>query len=245
MTDTTTTAPAPSAADAATDAALRAEIAGFDLLRDTDHTAFAAHDNLSAPALAALRSPPLSALSPADRAEVSRRLNESRPHDFEAAQRKFIDEVVRERAIEARLKAGVPKNAYQAECFQLHFDTLAVEAEMDRIDKRLSEVASHRTEIDPNTGQARAVPVPLLRGEDRDGWIKRYAELGAKLANLKGGDGERRLGAALDRAVADHKRMADQVELHREADALADKTIRDEELARLAKGKAAMKRTLV
>lgn len=256
MTDTTT-ATAPSAAEGAADAALRAEIQNFDIISDTKSFGWEEKDNngktltygwdatVNDSTAAILANPPISTFSPADREAILVRAKEF--GGGEKAEQRAIAEMMTKRAVNARLRAGPGPgaNPYQVEAFAQANERYALEEEIRRIGARLGEVVSHRTEIDPATGEPKAVPVHLLQGEERRQWEANLSVKCRDLAHLEGEEGKQRLASALDAAVAQRKEAAQRIDMLREADARADAMVREEEVERMAKAKAAMKRTRV
>ena len=256
MTDTTT-ATAPSAAEGAADAALRAEIQNFDIISDTNSFGWEEKDNngktqsygwdatVNDSTAAILANPPLSTFSPTDREAILARAKEF--GGGEKAEQRAIAEMMTKRAVNARLMAGPGPgaNPYQIEVFQLARDKYEIELQMDKVEAELQAISSHRTEYDPVTGKPKAVPVFKLEGEQRRQWEAKLLRLGEHLAALTGTEGESRLQRALDAAVAERKAAADRIDMRREAGARADAMVREEEVERMAKALAAKKRVQV
>lgn len=188
--------------------------------------------------------PPLSALSPSLRAEVEQRLQGTPAARHAEAEADAIAAVLaaNSRSVRPLLGNGEGSTAYHNELVDLAREYRDGVQEWNRISADMATVARYDTSPDG------PIPIYAMGQAATRAAVSRLAELDHRLGLLMDADGNhgpeatRRLAKALAESVEAKKARTAEIEEMREAEALADKMVRDERIAAKAAGLAKRKR---
>jgi hypothetical protein len=201
-----------------TDAELEAQIVNFDPINDiSGPVSVKGHIDLPAPSL--------SALPPKMQQRIREKLASVTPGNRDIFEREFIEQELRDNSYRLRVLAGAGEGAndYQREALSVVQDIFRLESEAETIKARLEEVRGHRTEVDPETGEAKPVPIMAVGAEQRSALETRLTQIGHQLTMLEGPEGDRRRAEALARTKTQMKvnreALADEAEARRRAEA--------------------------
>lgn len=166
-------------------------------------------------------------------------------HRRDEEEARLVGLALRQNSYELRVACGPGDgaNAYQREFFLLEFERFEAGKEIDRLAARLGEVEENASVVtDPVTGQQRVETKHRVQGHERVQMEAAWRSAVHRLALLDGSEGERRMAKAKYEAVQEVKSLRDQFACDKEARAMADKMLRDEEIEARAKAYAKSKR---
>ena len=156
--------------------------------------------------------PGLEALAPEDRTAVRARMEAAgiAPARQSEREAEFVDAHLRSKLSRIRVLTGLGDGAtpYHREQCAIAREYGDLVAEYERYEEEIGRVANYRNEIDPVTGEPRAVPVFAIQGTRRAAYnahmddLVRRAALLIKEDGSRGIEGERRRQAALAETVA-------------------------------------------
>lgn len=191
-----------------------------------------------------LPEPTLSGLPPAMRQEIEAKLVNVPFNTREATTKQLIAEALYANSRSHRARAGLGEGATETQRADVSIanEVRELSEEADRIRAQLDEV---RMVQDPETGNMIPTADPLLKGERRAGLEARLGEIGHHYTLLIGIEGEKRRADAIKRDIETHHARQEQIARMKEADELAEKLARDEEIQRLAKSKARFKQSFL
>jgi hypothetical protein len=191
-----------------------------------------------------LSEPTLDALPPDMRDSIRAKLAGVTPGNRDIFEREYIREALEHNSLELRIKAGPGENAtdYQRAYFEKLRGIYDLSREHGQIEVELAEVADSRLETDPDTGEARAVPVLRYQGEARQVRQARLVELQHKLTLLNGIEGDKLLAEGKAATIAKAKQTREQLEDLVEANHRADAKVREERIEKMADAKTRMRR---
>lgn len=197
--------------------------------------------------------PKVEALPPEKQHEARERL--SRMGDMSEAERakaegKVVSEIMQGMLGSIRAKTGVHPNS-----LPYHKEMVEIAAQVDTLQRKrevytnaLEKVVDVRKVEDPQTGEVYAEPVMWLSASAQKGYSDAVNEIDRQIRLLVqsdgsfGFEGKKRLDRALAESAAILHKRADAAAKEVEAQALAAKTVRDEEVAKRAEIIAKMKR---
>ncbi|QCB56311.1 hypothetical protein E5675_19000 [Sphingopyxis sp. PAMC25046] len=217
------------------DNALAAEILSFDHLNDTNGSAAASRQVLSRTEF----KPTVSALAPEMRQPIIAQLAGLTGAAREAREAELVNTAIANLALGARVRQGpgVGANAYQVEMFAQANQLRQLDQEQSRIVAQLAEFDGYKTgAVDPTTGEPTAEKVYRYQGDRRRALENRLGEIAREAADLEGPAGDRRMKAALKKAVDDVKKSRDQYAIMEEAKARAVHNAREARIDKLAAG---------
>lgn len=199
-----------------------------------------------------LSAPTLAALAPDDRMAVRAKMDEARltPAQREQREGEFVQAHLRSQLSRIRLKTGVGEDAtpyHRAQCHMAreYFDIMD---EHDRYAAQLDEIARHETEVDPLSGEARAVPVYAVQGSRRNAYqfqmdnLLRRAGLLFNADGTPGLEGSKRLREASAQSVAILRDRDSAAEERAEAKRRGAELAREERISKQAASIARMSR---
>lgn len=217
------------------DNALAHEISSFNHLADTNGAAAESKLVLSRTEF----KPTLSALAPAMRQPILAQLGGLTGPAREQRESELVIAAMKQRQLEVRVHQGpgVGANAYQVEMFAQAKQLQQLDREYQRIVGELGEFDGFKTgDIDPATGEPAAEKIYRYTGDRRRAMEQRLAAITQEVTHIEGGEGDRRLRKALEKAVADTKKSRDQVNILHEAKARAEHNAREDRINQLAAG---------
>jgi hypothetical protein len=143
-----------------------------------------------------------------------------------------------------RVKIGVGKDAlpYHREQVAIASDFRELVRQFDQLSDELAAVRGHRTEFDPVTGEAKAMPIPAISEERRRACVIQQDDLLRRMRLLDGVEGEQRTAKAMAETVAMLKERERQVADGLEIDRRAQHQAREERLNKAAAARARMLR---
>jgi hypothetical protein len=147
------------------------------------------------------------------------------PEERAAKEAQFTEQAIRSKRMELRVMTGVGKDAtpYHREQVAIARDYRDLAAEFDRIQADLHRVARYENVTDPNTGEAKAVPVLAISAERQKAYIARQDDISRRMRLLvnddgsMGYEGEQRLRQALHESSAARQKLAQQLYVDAEA----------------------------
>jgi hypothetical protein len=164
------------------------------------------------------------------RDRINAKLATVTPGNRDLFEKRYIREELEQNSFNLRLAAGLGPDATHEQ--RQEFESLnrirELADEEDRIAAELAEVVKHDTQVDPATGNAKAVPVYRVEGERRRALEARLIEISHQVTLIRGHEG--RKARAKDAAIA--KERAELVEDHAAAEEMA------REMARKARREA-------
>jgi len=157
-------------------------------------------------------------------------------HRRDAEEQRLVNEALYQNSLGVRIVCGPGQdaNVYQREKFALTFEIEEAEREAVRLGNELAEVERWDNVTDAATGQSKPVAVEKLQGQRRSAVEAQRQNILRRLEALQGIEGERRLQKALHQAVQDRKGLTDQLDRDKEARAMAEKMLREEQIAERA-----------
>lgn len=170
------------------------------------------------------------------------------PKEREAKEAEFTADVVRSMQSGIRVKTGLGRDAlpYHREMMAITVECQELAREFDRLSDELTDVQSHRTEIDPATGEAKPVPVYRVQGARHAAYVAQQADLARRMRLLIGEEsgfgleGQKRIKQALFESVGLIKARDQQVAEHAEAKRRAEEMAREERINAQARSIARM-----
>lgn len=215
------------------DNALANEIASFDHLADTNGSAAASRQALSRTKFV----PTVETLAPAMRPAIVQQLAGLSGEARSTREAQLVTQAMANLALDARVRQGpgAGANAYQIEMFEQANQLRQLDEEQQSITQKLAEFDGYKTgAIDPDTGQPTAEKIYRYQGDRRRALENRLGEIVQHAVYLEGSEGDRRMKAALQRAVADTKKAQDQYAIMQEAKERAAHNTREEQINKLA-----------
>lgn len=216
------------------DNALAHEIVSFDKLHDT--RGVATDDNVEYLGRMGFV-PKLSALAPDVQAGINEQLRGLTGDGRAKREEELVHRAIENLALDARVRQGpgAGANAYQVEMFEQANRLRLLETEANRIVSELAEVAGFKAgAVDPTTGEPKAEKVFRFDGDMRLQRELRLKAITQEAEHIQGAEGDRRLKAALGKALEQRKSAADELAIIEEAKSLAVKNLRDERVNGLA-----------
>jgi hypothetical protein len=182
------------------------------------------------------------ALPPKLRQEVEAQLALIPAEERAAMESGLVEAALQKNRPSAILAVGLGENAlpYHREMFTIAREVETAHHEADRIQAELDAVDGFDMQRDAETGEAKPVPVPVLKGLMRQGAINRLNDLQYRVSLLVDPDGghgpeaKRRLAAELTASVAAVHQQQEQVAIHAEAKTLAVEINRERRVRQLA-----------
>lgn len=195
----------------------------------------------------------LTALPEPLQAEVEAKLAHVPAEQREAKEAEFTAEAIRAMRPALRLKTGLGPSAspYHREMLAIAREYTDAVEELGRLQDELTAVSHHRTEIDPVTGEAKAIPVYRVSEARRRGIADQMTALTSRMTLLHKADGEpgyeaaKRLQQAMYESVQARKEVSRQVEERAEVKRRAADINREERINEQARRLAALTRNAV
>lgn len=133
---------------------------------------------------------------------------------------------------------GPDANAYQQEFYLVEHELYEAKRQLSERLSALSEIVRHDRKVDQSTGEVWDEPVYRVQGDARSAAEHEVAELKRRMRLLDPDGPERaqRLQRAKWEAVQDAKRLQEEFDIDREAQALADRQSREARIAERAEG---------
>ncbi len=215
-----------------TDAEIEAHITSLDPVTDVPG-AYIGAENLPISALQ------ITALPPESQQVIRDKLATVTPGNRDLFERQFVEEEAKRLARGYRVKTGLGAEApeYHREMLSIENERRLIEEEAASVRAQLELVDGYKADVDPQTGEALAIPLPTIQGDQRSALERRHEELGYKLSQTNR-ESEKRLKDALARDKAIIRERREALQINAEADARARADLREERVAALAAGKA-------
>ncbi len=155
----------------------------------------------------------------------------------ENVQRELIRQGAEQYAYEMRVRggAGHDANPYQQEELLIEHERLEASEKLVQLQADLLDVHGWNAVVDEKTGQTVGDPDYRLKGDARTAAEHEVASLKHQLAVLEGVEGKRRLERALYETVQERKKLQEEVDIDREAQADAARQVRAARVADRAK----------
>jgi len=146
----------------------------------------------------------------------------------------FIMEELVANSVNVRVMGGLGEDATPAQ--REVFEIANEHRQLLRDHETIAADLRHDTRENPETGEVEPVPVHRIQGERRRAYENRMAELERQMRVLNEIDKPKRLADACDRTRAQMQQQRDMLAERREAEAVAEKALRDQRVQRMADG---------
>lgn len=214
-----------------TDAEIEAHITSLDPVTDQPGPFSGAESLMLSPIK-------ITALPPESQQAILAKLATVTPGNRDLFERKMVLEEATRLSRHYRVRTGLGEGAteYHRELMSIENDRRLAEEEAANIRADLERVSGYSHDVDPETGEPLAVPIPIVKGDQRSALEARYRDLDYKLSQIAR-ESEKRLKDALGRDTAIIRQRREAFTLNAEADRVALQENRDERLATLVAAK--------